>query len=456
MFVFNRLLVGLSTASNEFQAFMVELLGDLPFVWVYLDDILVISWSFRYHMEHLNVFFTRLCEEGLTLHPKESRICADWLDCLDCRLSKSSIEPIPTKVEEIAAIGPLCHRRDLRRFAGMVKYYRDMLLIPAELISPFTFRSLLLDQDSHLFTDYLNLTYSTSDDVHMMHWRLEIEEFGPVFHYVPGNKNVIADALYRLPATDSTPTELEQKSDDLELVNGLSSNFAATNIATDDALYSIDMRTVAREQDNDDSVPMASKRELGWLIYPGASTMEAMIDHEFTWLSIKQDATKIVEACLSCTKAKHPTLRYGKLAPTTVHNPHADGVIEREHRVIGDKMRTNTLKTKDDWDQVLNNTTFPLRAAHYANDPIIPRTATSAPRGSTIQVTRCCYAAKLGFKANILPLYDRPYEIIAVQDNGTLTLDKGQYIEKVNLRRVRPTRTNVGETVTKHEVDKVA
>ncbi|OWZ16092.1 Pol Polyprotein [Phytophthora megakarya] len=49
-----------------------------------------------------------------------------------------------------------------------------------------------------------------------------------------------------------------------------------------------------------------------------------------------------------------------------------------------------------------------------------------------------------GVQGKALPLYDGPYEVLAVQDTGTLTLDKGRYIEKVNIRRVRPCKNQRG------------
>ncbi|KAF4129100.1 hypothetical protein GN958_ATG12449 [Phytophthora infestans] len=42
------------------------------------------------------------------------------------------------------------------------------------------------------------------------------------------------------------------------------------------------------------------------------------------------------------------------------------------------------------------------------------------------------------------PLFDGPFEVIAVQEHGALTLDKGPYLEKVNVRRVRPCKTKRG------------
>ncbi|KAG3122723.1 hypothetical protein PI126_g24031 [Phytophthora idaei] len=126
-FVFNRLPMGVSTAPDEFQASMDELLEDLNFVRVYLDDILVISETFEEHTGHLQIVFARLFDAGLTLHPKKSKICADSVDYLGYRLSEEGIEPIPNKVTAITAIAPPRHRRDLRRFVGMANYYRDMI-----------------------------------------------------------------------------------------------------------------------------------------------------------------------------------------------------------------------------------------------------------------------------------------------------------------------------------------
>ncbi|KAE8988439.1 hypothetical protein PR001_g22038 [Phytophthora rubi] len=101
---------------------MDELLRDLPYVRVYLDDILVISETFEEHMEHLRVVFTRLSDAGLTLHPKKSKICADSVDYLGYRLSEGGIEPIPSKMTAITAIAPPRHRRDLRRFVGIGRW----------------------------------------------------------------------------------------------------------------------------------------------------------------------------------------------------------------------------------------------------------------------------------------------------------------------------------------------
>ncbi|KAE8966187.1 hypothetical protein PR002_g28443 [Phytophthora rubi] len=130
--------MGVSTAPDEFQACMDEELGDLDYVRVYLDDILVTSNSFEEHMQHLEEVFRRLRNVGLTLHRKKSKICASVVEYLGYQLSADGISALPNKVTAILAIAPPRNRREVRRFVGMVNFYSDMLPRRASLLAPLT------------------------------------------------------------------------------------------------------------------------------------------------------------------------------------------------------------------------------------------------------------------------------------------------------------------------------
>ncbi|KAG6623058.1 Pol Polyprotein [Phytophthora cinnamomi] len=75
-FQFKRLPMGISTAPDEYQACMERILGDLDFVIVYLDDILIFSENPVEHLEHLRIVFDRLRQYDVTLNGKKCHICA--------------------------------------------------------------------------------------------------------------------------------------------------------------------------------------------------------------------------------------------------------------------------------------------------------------------------------------------------------------------------------------------
>ena len=59
MFEFLRLPFGLRNAWNTFQRMMDSILGDLPYCFTYVDDILVFSSSLEQHVDHLRQVLCR-------------------------------------------------------------------------------------------------------------------------------------------------------------------------------------------------------------------------------------------------------------------------------------------------------------------------------------------------------------------------------------------------------------
>ena len=74
LFEFRRMPFGLCNAPATFQRLMQTVLPGLKWhcCFIYLDNILVASQTFKEHMEHLRLLiFDRLRNTGLTLKPKK-------------------------------------------------------------------------------------------------------------------------------------------------------------------------------------------------------------------------------------------------------------------------------------------------------------------------------------------------------------------------------------------------
>ena len=67
------------------------------------------------------------------------------------------------------------------------------------------FRTMIFGYLIDIYTDHQNWTYDKAiRNSRVLRWRLLLEEFAPTFHYIKGKKNVVADALSRLPFSEVT------------------------------------------------------------------------------------------------------------------------------------------------------------------------------------------------------------------------------------------------------------
>ena len=72
---FKKIPMGLTTAGNAFQRFMNEILRELDFVYVYIDDILIFSKSCEEHLARLAQVFARLNHYELILNKNKCEFC---------------------------------------------------------------------------------------------------------------------------------------------------------------------------------------------------------------------------------------------------------------------------------------------------------------------------------------------------------------------------------------------
>nr|VZI06940.1 unnamed protein product [Spirometra erinaceieuropaei] len=138
LFEFLRMPFGLRNASQTFQRFVDRVLRGLPFVYAYIDDLLVASSTAEEHMEHLTTVFDRLQQYGVVLNPSKCVFGVPSLEFLGHLVDSHGIRPLPSKVAAIRDFPSPTSKRQLQRFLGMANFYRRFLPNCADLMLPLT------------------------------------------------------------------------------------------------------------------------------------------------------------------------------------------------------------------------------------------------------------------------------------------------------------------------------
>ena len=134
-----RLPMGLCNSPDIFQERMNELMSGLDFVRAYIDDILTMTnGDWDDHLAKLDEVFTRLGLVGLKVNIRKSFFGRSATEYLGFWITRNGISPLPKKVEAILNIAPPTNKKQLRRFIGLVNYYRDMWIHRSHVLTPLT------------------------------------------------------------------------------------------------------------------------------------------------------------------------------------------------------------------------------------------------------------------------------------------------------------------------------
>jgi len=80
----------------------------------------------------------RLTDVGFALNLRKSSFAVTEIDYLGYWITRRGIQPQPKKVEAIMWLTPPTTKRQLRRFLGMINYYRDMWRPRSHILAPLT------------------------------------------------------------------------------------------------------------------------------------------------------------------------------------------------------------------------------------------------------------------------------------------------------------------------------
>lgn len=143
LFEFPRMTFGLCNAAQTYQRFMndVVLKGieqirceatresstEKSNLFCYIDDVIISSHCVECHKKHLDVVCQRYSECGLTINMAKCEFAKDKVEFLGYEVSAEGITPLQSKVEAIMNFPRPQTVEQLRRFLGMINFYRSHL-----------------------------------------------------------------------------------------------------------------------------------------------------------------------------------------------------------------------------------------------------------------------------------------------------------------------------------------
>jgi hypothetical protein len=136
LYEFPYMTFGLRNAGQTFQRFVDEMTRDLEFCYAYLDDFLVFSKDQNTHKDHLRQIFARFKDYGMVINPSKCVLGASEVTFLGYSISPEGIKPLPAKVEAIMNFPVPKNVKELRRFLGMLNFYRRFIPYAAQHQGP--------------------------------------------------------------------------------------------------------------------------------------------------------------------------------------------------------------------------------------------------------------------------------------------------------------------------------
>lgn len=135
---FNRMPFGLTNAPATFQALVDKIFGPElePYLFKYLDDLIIVTPDFDTHIRVLSETFQRLIEAGLTLNREKCKFCRDELKYIGYIVNRYGLSVDPEKVSAIVNMPAPRTPRQVRSILGMVSFYRRFIPHLSTIIAP--------------------------------------------------------------------------------------------------------------------------------------------------------------------------------------------------------------------------------------------------------------------------------------------------------------------------------
>lgn len=140
LFQFRRMPFGLCNAAQTMCRLMDKVMGnDLrDSVFVYIDDLLVVSPDFESHLVHLSTVADRLRAANLTINTMKSKFLMREIKYLGYIVGNGQLKTDPDKIKAITEFPTPVTVRQTRRFLGMAGWYQRFIRNFSGIAAPMT------------------------------------------------------------------------------------------------------------------------------------------------------------------------------------------------------------------------------------------------------------------------------------------------------------------------------
>lgn len=107
-------------------------------MFVYLDDVIVVTKSFDHHLDVLREIFKRLRAANVTLNRQKCHLCRPKLKTLGYIVDLRGLRVDPEKVKAIVQIPTPINQKTVRQFCGTASWYRRFIPDFASRLYPLT------------------------------------------------------------------------------------------------------------------------------------------------------------------------------------------------------------------------------------------------------------------------------------------------------------------------------
>ena len=121
-YTWRRLPFGLTSAPMIFQDYVMRVIGDVPNVIVYLDDIMIATQTREQHQSLLKLVLERLVSAGVALNRDKCAIMREEVTFLGYKWSQQGISVEDDPVAKLLSMNPPQSKEECRSFLGLASY----------------------------------------------------------------------------------------------------------------------------------------------------------------------------------------------------------------------------------------------------------------------------------------------------------------------------------------------